>query len=219
MGMKERLDNFLTMLLAVCAITVTVVVVRREVMARATTGLQAAHVDDWESYATGIKRIGPDSAPVTIVALSDFQCPFCAQAAQVLTKVLRQHPNDVSIVFRSFPIEQLHPHARAAALAAECAASQDRFGAFHDITFQLQDSIGILSWRTLATRAGVSDVTRFDACLTGPDVNERLADDIAAAKRLAVAGTPTILVNGLRLEGVPAEERLQVIIVEELERR
>jgi len=75
-------------------------------------------------YQEGGHRRGPANAPVTIVEFMDYECPFCARMADTLRIFQERHPTTVSIVFRQFPLEDIHPFARAAALASECADQQ-----------------------------------------------------------------------------------------------
>ncbi len=215
----ESVDRALTVLLAGCALAVTGMVARREFFPASITAAPApTHVKNWRTYAVGAKRIGPQSAPVTIVEFSDFQCPFCSQFAAMVDSVLARRPADVGLVFRSFPIEQLHPHARSAAIAAECAATFDRFAEYHEFLFSHQDSIGKIPWQDVAVRSGIADTVAFNDCLDSSDAASRLETDIQAARDLDVTGTPTVMINGWRVVGVPTKKMLDELIGRELGR-
>src|SRR3954451_17000425 len=82
--------------------------------------------------------LGPDHAPVTIVEYGDFECPTCKQAAPAVKLLLERFGGHVRAVFRHFPLDA-HPHALAAAQAAECAGGQGRFWEMHDLLFAKQD--------------------------------------------------------------------------------
>jgi protein-disulfide isomerase len=148
-----------------------------------------------------------------ILVFSDFQCPFCATFAATVHELQARHPDRVRLVVRHFPLETIHPHARAAALASECAREQNRFEAYHDALFKSQSEIGVRSWVDLATAAGV-DITVFQRCMVRARPLERIKADVAWGERLGVQGTPTIYVNGLLLQGAPTLGRLEKLITD-----
>jgi protein-disulfide isomerase len=151
---KERLQNTASVVLVVCALTVTGLLVRQQLFPpAAVAAVPVTRVKDWQPLSQVGNVMGPRGARVTIVEFSDFQCPFCGQAAQALQGVRERYP-DVAIVYRHLPLEA-HPHAFAAAVASECAAEQGAFQAFHDHLFAHQDSIGVTPWDSVAHRAGV----------------------------------------------------------------
>src|SRR3977135_2326108 len=82
--------------------------------------------------------LGASHAPVTIVEYGDFECPNCKQAAPAVKLLLERFEGKVRLVFRHFPLEEVHPHALHAALAAEAAGAQDRFWQMHDLLFENQ---------------------------------------------------------------------------------
>ena len=153
--------------------------------------------------------MGSPAAPVTIIEFSDFQCPYCAEAARVLQSVRTKHGDRVTLIYRHYPLQRIHPHAWTAALASECAAEQSRFEAFHDRLFEDQASIGERSWISFAIAAAVPDTLRFLSCVEHKRPKNRLEEDIAAAEGIGVRGTPTILVNGVLLRGTPTLEELE----------
>jgi protein-disulfide isomerase len=104
------------------------------------------------------------------------------------------------VVYRHFPLPG-HRYAMDAARASECAGAQGRFEAFHDALFARQPEIGIVPWSRLAQESGVPDLPRFEACLRDGGEVASIARDRAMAQRLEVNSTPTLLVNGARIEG------------------
>lgn len=208
-------DQAATWIGVLCAVTVTVLVARRELAPR--TGTNApVRTDEWRDYASGTMQIGPPTAAVTVVAFSDFQCPYCKRFADQFNKLRVEHPEGVRLIFRNLPIQRIHPHARSAALAAECAAEQGRFPEYHDALFATPDLIGKIPWSAFARQAGVSDTISFARCMDSPLVAGRLREDSAAAARLGVTGTPTLLVNRWRLAGAPRAGLLDSLVVAEL---
>jgi protein-disulfide isomerase len=158
-------------------------------------------LDDWESYAIDGNRMGPASAQVVLVEFSDFQCPWCARYARTLAELREKYPNQFAVVYRHWPISGIHPYADTAAVASECAADQGRFGEMHDVLFAGRDSIGKLPWRDFARRAAVADLAVFEECLLAGRVRTRIRRDSAAGAKLEIRGTPTSIINGVRVSG------------------
>jgi protein-disulfide isomerase len=217
---RESVLNVAVGVMVVCAITMTGAVVRRELNARVTPSSSApSTVPDWRRYASVGQRIGPRDARVTIVEFSDFQCHFCQRLQSDLRAVRDLHPDDVAIVFRHFPLEAIHPHAVQAALASECAARAGRFEAYHDALFALGDSIGQVSWGTLALRAGIRDTTAFAPCMRDSATRMRVREDIEAGRALGITGTPVILVNAAKFRGVLPNGELERQVSSALQRQ
>jgi len=151
---------------------------------------------------------GPASAPVTIVEFSDFQCPACLQAFEALRDVAKTR-TDVRIVFRHFPLDQscnpqvqhaLHRNACLAACAAECAGDQGKFWEYHDRLFENQATLDRDNLFRFARETGL-DITTFRSCIDAPETLDRIRSDVRDGARLGIASTPTLFVNGRRLEG------------------
>jgi protein-disulfide isomerase len=215
---RDWLYSAATAVLVLCAVTVTALVVRREMLspaAGAAAPREAVYVEGWRGYAASGHRMGSRSAPVTLVIFSDFQCPACRALAGSLREVRAKHPNDLAVVFRHFPLPK-HPLAVPAVHASECAAEQGRFEQFHDAVFERQDSVGVISWRDLAAASGVRDLAAFDRCLSRGGELPALSRDTAAGNRLGVRGTPTLLINGKRLYGAPSTAALEEHVAREV---
>ncbi|MBI5487929.1 MAG: DsbA family protein [Deltaproteobacteria bacterium] len=143
--------------------------------------------------------LGPPDAPLTIVIFSDFECPICAAAAERLHAVRERSPERVRIVFKHFPIDQLHAMAMSAARAAIAAGNQGKFWEFHDALFADQESIGPGLYVRIATALGL-DLDRFEAERISEASADRVRSDRAEGVRLGVEGTPAIFVNGRRFQ-------------------
>ena len=202
---------------AVCAVAVTLMVARREFFAPDPNAPKPpVAVDRWRAYNVGDKRIGPGNAPVTIVEFSDFECPFCKELSNTLLMLRAKYPTSLAVVYRNFPIERIHANSRAAAIAAECAATQGRFAEYHDFLFQHQDSLGKIPWTDVAARTGIRDTAAFAACLTDQAAATRLRADSLDAISLKILGTPTLMVNKWRVQGALTQETLDKLISQEL---
>ena len=147
----------------------------------------------------GSPMLGPPDAPNTIVVFSDFECPVCARAAEHLTAVHQRSPDGVRIVFKHYPIDQLHAMAMSAARAVIAAGNQGKFWEFHDALFADQDAIGPGLYVRAATTLGL-DIDRFETERISDATVERVRADRAEAARLGVEGTPAIFVNGRRFQ-------------------
>lgn len=199
-----------------CAVVLTALVIRREFF-QSSPAEERQVVADWKRYAVhGLRMGGGKDAPVTVVVFSDFQCPACRLLADNLELVREKHPGQIAVIYRHYPLPN-HEHAASAARASECAARQGRFEAYHNALFQDQGSIGDTSWTRFAARAQVPDSAAFGECMRDPGSSARVGQDLQDAKRLGVMGTPTLLINGVRLDGAPKLDVLEGYISRALE--
>jgi protein-disulfide isomerase len=139
--------------------------------------------------------LGAERAPVTVVEYGDFECPNCKQAAPALKLLLERFTGGVRIVFRHFPLEEVHPHALAAAEAAECAAGQGRFWEMHDLLFDNQEHLKLMQLHSYAQRLGLQ-MARYSAEMDDHVYLQRIREHLDSAHRSGVRGTPALFVNG-----------------------
>jgi protein-disulfide isomerase len=165
-------------------------------------------VAGWLELRDAGLREGLASAPFQIVYFSDFQCPACRTMHQRLDSVSRRYGEATGVTMLHFPIESLHPHARTAAVAAECASDQGRFAEFSGALFAAQERIGTTPWEDFAREAAVADLDLFGACLSDEKVGERVRRHEQLGARLGVTGTPTVIVNGLMFDLPPSTAQL-----------
>ena len=198
---QDSIANAFTGLLTVCALIVVTLVVRREFFPPQTPSVATSYpqprvLTEWRDLASVGHVIGSPKARLKIVEFSDFQCPFCNDLHLTLKLLLARHPGEIAVVYRHFPLPaRMHPFAQAAAIASECAAAQHKFVEYHDALFERQDSIGTISWERFAQIAGVPDTARFRLCRGEAWAADRVSKDLDAAKRLSIAGTPTIIMR------------------------
>lgn len=144
--------------------------------------------------------LGPESAPLTLVQYGDYECPHCGQAQHVVHQLRRQFGDRLRVVFRHFPIAEVHPQATAAAEAAEAAAAQHAFWPMHDLLFRHQADLRPAA--LLALAAALS----LDADLVARALAERTHRAIVRAHfsggiRSGVDRVPAFFVNGFRHRG------------------
>jgi protein-disulfide isomerase len=150
--------------------------------------------------------LGDANAAVTLVEYSDFECPVCRSLHDVLRGVLPNYAGKVRLVFKDFPLEQLHPWARTAAIAGRCAYQQDpqAFWKMYDFIYDNQEIISAANaWTKMMDYAGQSglDADGFKACMAGPEAGAAVNASRANGQLLDVNSTPTVFVNGRRLVG------------------
>ena len=162
--------------------------------------------------------IGNSKAPVTIIEFSDFQCPFCLRVAPTLKKIRAAYGDKVRVVWKDFPLTQIHPQAFKAGEAGHCAAEQGKFWEYHDQLFGNQQSLTPDDLKTYAAASGL-DAERFNSCLDMSKQAEVVRDGVAQGTRLGINSTPTIFVNGRRVSGAQPYEVFAAIIDEELSRK
>ena len=143
---------------------------------------------------------GPKDAPVTLVMYGDYECPYCGAAHPVLEDLQERVGEQVRFVFRHFPLDSVHPHARRAAQAAEAAASQGHFWEMHDLLYERQGELGEGDLTRHAAELGL-DLRRFEADLANDHHAWRIEEDRLGGNRAGVRGTPAFFVNGIRYAG------------------
>lgn len=148
---------------------------------------------------------GSATARVTIIEFSDFQCPACAAIQPYLKELTKTYDGKVRLYFKHYPLSHIHPNAMPAAVAAECAADQDRFWPYSDTLYSRQALWARLPDATTHYTAIAGElnlnVENFNACLANPHTRQRIEADIAEAKSRGVNATPTFFVDGERLVG------------------
>lgn len=135
-------------------------------------------------------------APVVLVEYGDFECHRCGAAEPVLDRIVTEYESNLCLVYRHFPLRNLHPHAQLAALAAEAAARQDSFWRMHHLLFQSQDS---LSHENILILAGALelDLEKFRGDMKRGDLLARVQEDFRGGVRSGVTETPGIFINGI----------------------
>ena len=167
--------------------------------------------------ATGGPAKGPEGAPITIVEYADFQCPYCGRAMAALKQVEERYQGKIRLVFRDFPLTQIHPNAAKAAEAADCANDQGKFWPMHDRLFANQTKLAVADLKQHASDIGL-DKAAFETCL---DSGKHAADwkkTVEEGQKYGLSGTPSFFINGRLIVGAQPYESFAVVIDEELDR-
>ena len=140
-----------------------------------------------------------------ILEYGDYECPYSRQAFREIERVEQRLEGGIRFAFRHFPLEEIHPHAFAAAAAAEAAALQDRFWDLHELLFHRQHALTDDDLRRYAAQLEL-DVSRFDQDRFSSDVLRRIRRDVESGRASGqVRGTPTLFIDGgLHLGGYDA---------------
>ncbi|MCB9738807.1 MAG: thioredoxin domain-containing protein [Deltaproteobacteria bacterium] len=166
------------------------------------------------STAARYPATGPDDAKVTIVEISDYQCPFCSRAAETVKKVAEKYPKDVRVVFVNLPLS-FHKDARPAAIAAMAAGRQGKYWPMHEKLFEHQRELTRDNFLKWAAELGL-DATKFQKDLADPELAKHVDVDTAIANGLGVTGTPGFFINGVRLSGAQPIEKFVAAIDEQI---
>lgn len=161
----------------------------------ATTTVESPREDEWQKGAAA------DTAKVSVIVYSDFQCPGCKNVYSLEERLLKEYP-DLRIIYRHFPLESIHPNAFNAALASEAAGAQGKFWEMHDLLFKNQSE-----WKS-KSRSGAKDIFKkyaenlqldinaFQTYSESPEAKQRVNAGKNSAQSANLQGTPTIFING-----------------------
>lgn len=148
-----------------------------------------------EVLASDFRR-GEITAPLVVVHYGDFECPYSGALAPLLNQLKAELGEQMCLVFRYFPLSDLHPHAMQAALAAEAAhQSGDQFWEMHDLLFQNQDALSDDDLLDYAGQLGV-DIGKFKAAMSSDEARANVEESVESGHRSGAHGTPTLFING-----------------------
>jgi protein-disulfide isomerase len=160
--------------------------------------------------ATSPSSFGPANAKVQVVEFSDFQCPFCSQAAGVVQQIRAKYGDKVRFTFRQFPLP-MHPNAREAAEAALAAGTQGKFWEFHDRLFKDQSHLDRAALEGHAKETGLN-VAAFKKSLDEHKFGPVIDADLKLGQTVQVNGTPSMFVNGTRVANPTNFEAVSALI-------
>lgn len=159
-------------------------------------------------YDEGVEVIshikGNKDATVKLVEYSDFECPACANFSTVVEQVMVAYGDQLAFEYKHFPLMQIHPHAEAAARAAEAAGQQGKFFEYHDVLFKEQQS-----WSKVAVPGALFvkyaedlglDIEKFKNHQRSNILRDKVRSEFAEARELGLTGTPSFFLNGERMQ-------------------
>ena len=173
----------------------------------------------------GAPATGPENAPVKVFVFSDFECPYCREEAKILRETVeKQHPNDLRVVFKDYPLETIHQWAKPAAIAGRCIARQNgaAFWSFHDWIYEHQQEIGPNNLRDKILQFAKGqplDVLQLSSCMDSSVTATDVEKTTAEGRALGISQTPTMFVNGRNVAGALPAEQWNTLIAMEIERQ
>lgn len=141
---------------------------------------------------------GATDLKVVLLEFSDFQCPYCAQAHKTIQQFMSKHADEVTLVYKHFPLTPIHPEAMPAAKAAWAAFQQGKFWEYEDALFSQQDKLGDSLYLTTAKSLNL-DLEKFEQDQANAD--RAIEEDIQLAQTLGLSGTPFFVINGEAFSG------------------
>lgn len=148
---------------------------------------------------------GNPDAPITVVEYSDFQCGYCARAANEVADFLKDYQGKVRLFYKQFPLS-FHKWAEDASIASLCVYDQanDKFWELHDAIFEKQGEIKVADAREtfaeMARKLGV-DMKKYNQCVESEETKRRVASEMDEGRSIGVSGTPTFVVDGFVISG------------------
>lgn len=170
---------------------------------------------------------GKEKSKVVLIEYGDFQCPYCGQDHPGIKSVTEKYKDQITFVFRNFPLTNMHPNARAAAGAAEAAGLMGKYWEMNNILYEHQDEWSNLNGTERTTQfvkyakeIGL-DEAKFKDNLEKSSLNQKISFDQALGKKIGVTATPTLYLNGTKLsDDVPSDQsKLDAAIQAELKKQ
>lgn len=149
--------------------------------------------------------LGAEEPVVQVIKFSDFQCPFCRQAHPMLKQLITEYGDQVQLVYKHYPLVQIHPEAVPAAQASWAAQQQGKFWEYQDELFDKQGFLGEDLYVSTAEKLDL-DLEQFNQDRRSRAARQAVNEDLQMGRRMGVNSTPTLLVNGQLVRGVPAVE-------------
>jgi protein-disulfide isomerase len=218
MARNQLLTQAANASLALCAVVVTVLLIRKELRPTQSQLTPTRHnffldsVPANPAYFEGGHRLGAVDVAPALVIFSDYECPACKALHEQLQKRRRSGALNLPVSYRHWPLAR-HQSAERAAIASECAAAQGRFAQMHDSLFARQRDLATLALDDLAAQAGVGDIDAFRRCTKSDSAAKFVKREASVAASINSRGTPTVLVRGGKaFVGVPPERVLDSLL-------
>lgn len=155
--------------------------------------------------------LGGDGAKLTIVEFADFQCPYSKESSAVMRALAAKYGESIRYEYREFPLDEIHPDAFLASVAAECAHAQGKFWEYHDKLYLSTSDLGEARLKAVAREVNL-DAGAFDRCLAGQKTLSAVEEDLRVGLEAGVRGTPTFFLNGAIVPGSIPEDVLVRLI-------
>ncbi|HLC73823.1 MAG TPA: DsbA family protein [Candidatus Nanoarchaeia archaeon] len=141
--------------------------------------------------------LGDPNAPISIIEYSDFECPFCERAYSNTIASLKESDafknGEINLIYRHFPLNNIHPKAQKAAEASVCAQKQSKFWEYHDTLFENQNALAVDDLKSYASDLGLNQA-KFDSCLDNGEAKDKVDKDLISATASGGTGTPYFII-------------------------
>ncbi|MCS6959717.1 MAG: thioredoxin domain-containing protein [Pseudanabaenaceae cyanobacterium SKYGB_i_bin29] len=156
---------------------------------------------------------GSPDRKIVLAEFSDFQCPYCARAHTTVKQFMEKHKNEVTLTYKHFPLQSIHPEALPAAKASWAAQQQNKFWEFHDQLFTQQQRLGEGFYVELAQNLGL-DVDKFNQDRQSQVAEDAVVADFNLGRELGIQGTPAFFMNDRFLSGAVSLQELEQLLAE-----
>jgi len=151
------------------------------------------------AFIQGSAIKGAANQKLVLIEFSDFQCPYCAKAHDTVQKFMTAKGDRVTLVYKHFPLTNIHPQAEPAALASWAAQQQNQFWQFHDRLFASQPQLGEELYLSIAQDLKLN-LGKFNIDRQGEAAKNAIKKDVELGKAIGVPGTPFFMMNGLPIQ-------------------
>lgn len=210
MKIKNVLSLSITITLTICAIIITVFIIRNEFF-QPNGQSEVRYIEDWAQVEFNGWQSGPDNARVRIIEFFDYECPYCKNVQPTVQAIQEKYNRQVSFTYVHNPLNG-HSKATKAAIAAECARKQGYFKPFHDLLFTQQELIGTFSYTEIAKDVGVPELSMFENCLEKEETISIVQSGLKLAKKFKIDAIPSFIINGELISGALQQELFEIMI-------
>ncbi len=159
---------------------------------------------------------GPEDAPITIIEFSDYECPYCQRHfLETAGPILENYEGQIRLIFKDFPLTNIHPNAVSAAAAALCSKEQDAYWDFHDLLFEGSLGLNSDAYSGYAEFLNLNS-TSFEECVSSERYVAKVNENLNYGASLGIRSTPTFFINGIPLVGAQPYEVFAQVIDSEL---
>lgn len=159
---------------------------------------------------------GAQEAPITIIEFSDYECPYCRKwHVEVWPQLQATYGDQIRLVYRDFPLSNIHANATSAASAANCSQEQDMYFPYSEKLFEMKLNLGKTTYQSYAEELGL-DMDAFNECLESGRYLDEIEADYQFAAELGIRSTPTFFINGIPVVGAQPFDVFKTVIDKEL---
>lgn len=166
---------------------------------------------EWQAVRLAARLPTSDAATSTLVEFVDVECPYCRAYASTLQAVSAKFSERLTVGLAHLPLP-IHRFSRLGAAALECARDQGKLPEMLNLLLQRQDSIGLKSWSSFASEAGIANLGSFETCRSASESPSAVLAGSAIAAEIGVAGTPGIVLDGWLFMSPPSERQLITVL-------